>query len=70
MVRDELKKLSVVVIGGGWSDERDISRSSARECRAALQEAGFAVYSHHRVSTCDEGIALGQLAIAAAKRRL
>ena len=30
-----------------------------------LEEEGYTVYSHHRVSTCDEGIALGQLAIAA-----
>ena len=41
MVRDELKKLSVVVIGGGWSDEREISLQSATECRRALVEAGF-----------------------------
>lgn len=41
MVRDELKKLSVVVIGGGWSDEREISLQSATECRHALEEAGF-----------------------------
>ena len=31
----------VVVIGGGWSDEREISLSSAEECRRALVEAGF-----------------------------
>ena len=42
MERAELLGKRVVVICGGWSDERDISRSSARECRAALQEAGFA----------------------------
>ena len=34
-----------------------------------LTEAGYTVYTHHRVSTSDEGIALGQLAIAAAYRR-
>ena len=42
MERDELRKLSVVVIGGGWSDEREISLQSAGECRRALEEAGFA----------------------------
>lgn len=41
MVREELKRLSVVVIGGGWSDEREISLQSASECRRALKEAGF-----------------------------
>ena len=41
MVREELKRLSVVVIGGGWSDEREISLQSAGECRRALEEAGF-----------------------------
>ena len=41
MVREELKRLSIVVIGGGWSDEREISLQSAGECRRALEEAGF-----------------------------
>lgn len=41
MVREELKRLSVVVIGGGWSDEREISLQSAGECHRALEEAGF-----------------------------
>lgn len=31
----------VAVLGGGWSDERDVSMSSANEVVAALQEAGF-----------------------------
>lgn len=31
----------VVVLAGGWSDERDVSFSSAREVEAALREAGF-----------------------------
>ena len=42
MDREELLGKRVVVICGGWSDEREISLSSARECRAALVEAGFA----------------------------
>lgn len=43
MDREELLGKRVVVICGGWSDEREISLSSARECRAALLEAGFSV---------------------------
>ena len=42
MDREELLSKKVVVICGGWSDEREIALSSARECRAALVEAGFA----------------------------
>ena len=42
MDREELLSKRVVVICGGWSDEREISRSSAGECRRALLEAGFA----------------------------
>ena len=42
MDREELLSKSVAVLGGGWSDEREISLSSARECEAALKEAGFA----------------------------
>lgn len=43
MNREALKSLRVAVIAGGWSDEREISLSSARECRQALLDAGFAV---------------------------
>lgn len=42
MDREQLKALRVAVIGGGWSDERDISMESATQCRDALLEAGFA----------------------------
>ena len=42
MDREQLLGKRVAVIGGGWSDEREISLSSATECRAALTEAGFA----------------------------
>ena len=42
MDREQLTGKRVVVIGGGWSDEREISLSSAEECRRALAEAGFA----------------------------
>ena len=41
MDRDELLSQRGAVICGGWSAEREISMSSARECRAALLEAGF-----------------------------
>ena len=41
MTRDELHKLNVVVLSGGWSDEREISMDSGRACMKALLEAGF-----------------------------
>lgn len=41
MNREEIKSLRVVVIAGGWSDEREISLASAQECRQALIDAGF-----------------------------
>ena len=43
MNREELCELRLVVIGGGWSDEREISLQSAGECRQALLDAGFKV---------------------------
>ena len=42
MKREELKALRVVVIAGGWSEEREVSFSSARQVCTALAEAGFA----------------------------
>ena len=42
MDREQLLRMRVAVIGGGWSDEREISLSSATECQRALAEAGFA----------------------------
>ena len=41
MDTEQLKRQRVAVIGGGWSDEREISLQSATEVRAALLEAGF-----------------------------
>lgn len=41
MDREQLMKKRVAVIGGGWSDEREISLNSATQCQAALCEAGF-----------------------------
>lgn len=34
--------MKVAVLAGGWSDEREISLSSGRACKKALEEAGFA----------------------------
>lgn len=41
MDREQLTSRRVVVIGGGWSDEREISLESATEVKGALLEAGF-----------------------------
>ena len=41
MNREKLMGTRVAVIGGGWSDEREISLQSATECQRALREAGF-----------------------------
>lgn len=40
MNTEELKSLRVVVLCGGWSDERDVSITSGNECRKALLECG------------------------------
>ena len=39
---NDVTQNKVVILAGGWSDERDVSLSSAREVKTALQEAGFA----------------------------
>ena len=41
MTREELKKLHVAVVSGGWSDEHEIAMESGKQCAAALKEAGF-----------------------------
>lgn len=41
MNTEELKSLRVVVLCGGWSDERDVSITSGTECGKALLECGF-----------------------------
>lgn len=41
MNTEELKSLRVVVLCGGWSDERDVSITSGTACRKALLECGF-----------------------------
>lgn len=39
---NDVTTCKVAVLAGGWSDERDVSLSSATEVQAALREAGFA----------------------------
>ena len=41
MNREELVALKVVVLAGGWSDEREVSLKSGAACRQALLDAGF-----------------------------
>ena len=53
-----------VVLSGGVFLNRYLLRGVTR----LLEADGFAVYSHHRVSPGDEGLALGQLMIGAAKQ--
>ena len=53
-----------VVLSGGVFLNRYLLRGVTR----LLEDDGFAVYSHHRVSPGDEGLALGQLMIGAAKQ--
>ncbi len=54
------ERLPVVLSGGVF-----LNQYLLREVTRLLEGGGFAVYSHHRVSPSDEGLALGQLAIAA-----
>lgn len=54
-------KLPVVLSGGVF-----LNRALLEGVTALLEDAGYRVYPHRRVSPSDEGLALGQLAIAAA----
>lgn len=54
-----------VVLSGGVFQNRFLLSGIAR----LLSDNGFAVYTHRQVSPNDEGICLGQLAIAQKKRR-
>jgi hydrogenase maturation protein HypF len=56
--------LGRVVLSGGVF----FNQILLRRIREQLAADGFAVYHHCRVSTGDEGIALGQMAVAAARR--
>ena len=53
----------VVLSGGVWLDQYLLQR-----VQPMLHGLGFTVYRHRRVSAGDEGIALGQAAIAAARK--
>lgn len=55
-----------VVLSGGVFQNRFLLHGITGE----LESLGYQVYTHHRVSTNDEGICLGQLAVACAKRRM
>lgn len=53
-----------VVLSGGVFQNRFLLHGLTAE----LERLGYKVYTHHRISTNDEGICLGQLAIACKKR--
>lgn len=53
--------LPVVLSGGVF-----LNRAVLEGVSALLEDAGYRVYTHRRVSPSDEGLALGQLAIGAA----
>ena len=55
-----------VVLSGGVFQNRFLLHSVT----GLLEENGFNVYTHQRVSANDEGISLGQLAIARKKRSM
>ena len=55
-------RLPVVLSGGVF-----LNRALLEGVTALLEGAGYRVYTHSRVSPSDEGLALGQLAIAAAR---
>lgn len=59
------EKLPVVLSGGVFQN-----RFLLHGITSLLEEDGFTVYTHHRVSTNDEGVCLGQLAIACKKRSM
>lgn len=56
------EKAPVVLSGGVFFNQYLLTKLPRM-----LKAAGFSVFCHHRVSTGDEGICLGQLAIAAKK---
>ncbi len=58
-------RLPVVLSGGVFQN-----RFLLHGITAVLEHNGFTVYTHRRVSTNDEGICLGQLAVAQKKRSM
>ena len=59
-----VQRLPVVLSGGVF-----LNRYLLENITRLLTQDGYSVFTHHRVSTSDEGICLGQLAIAAQQRR-
>lgn len=57
-------RLPVVLSGGVFQNRFLLSGITS-----LLKDSGYEVYAHRQVSPCDEGICLGQLAIAQMKRR-
>lgn len=55
-----------VVLSGGVFQNRFLLHGVTAE----LERLGYQVYTHHRVSANDEGICLGQLAVACTKRSM
>lgn len=55
-----------VVLSGGVFQNRFLLHGVTAE----LKQLGYQVYTHHRVATNDEGICLGQLAVACTKRSM
>ena len=60
MTREELKKLHVAVVSGGWSDEHEIAMESGKQCAAALKEAGFTSVDLLDVAEKDFVVTLAQ----------
>ena len=58
-------RLPVVLSGGVF-----LNQYLLREVTRLLEGDGYAVYSHRRVSPGDEGVPLGQLAVAARRSAL
>lgn len=58
------EKIPVVLSGGVF-----LNRFLLAGIQKLLTKAGYPVFCHKRVSACDEGLCLGQLAIAQAQRR-
>lgn len=58
---EDVTNCKVAVLCGGWSDERDVSLLSGRECTTALKQAGFAkvdmldIADEQFVSTISQG---------------
>lgn len=53
MEQGSVTACKVVVLSGGWSDERDISALSGKACQKALREAGFAQVDYIDIADDD-----------------